>query len=145
MHVGQRDCNSLFQRAMDSSVRLISSRLEINECQQTSLKFFRRSIQHSSGIERMNAAKPRSQNIANQDRPAQNQNHRQQNRASPRSETTINDPVIQQRERQNISNQQQAGENASGEQIGGLDTSANFLKLILDEFISVRVGMLSLI
>ena len=93
----------------------------------------------------MNAAKPRSQNIANQDRPAQNQNHRQQNRASPRSETTINDPVIQQRERQNISNQQQAGENASGEQIGGLDTSANFLKLILDEFISVRVGMLSLI
>ena len=50
--------------------------------------------------------------------------------------------MIQNRKGQHITNQQQAREHRSSQQVGRLDPTASLLKLVLDEFIRIRVALL---
>ena len=50
--------------------------------------------------------------------------------------------MIQNRKGEHVTNQQQAREHRSSQQVGRFDPTASLLKLILDEFIRIRITLL---
>lgn len=135
VNASEADGSAFFEHASDGRSWVTAGGLEINQCREAAIESGILAVEHTSGEDGMDFTGESAQDKAVDDEQATKEHCSEEYGAGQRCETTADNPVIEEGEHEDVTDEQQSGEEGGGEQICGLNPALGQCELVADELV----------